>query len=157
MLRRWFYPDPATFRRTLIGIALTVVALGVGAGLTVLIEPDDPTVFYWLLAAIGIGAYIRARTALWATYVGLVVPLELIVIAQYLYLGGAEWERRNLEHWQGDESPLFKLTGQLMELAIFGVFFALLSLVGVLIGNEIADWWRSRHRPRGAATSDWMA
>jgi hypothetical protein len=157
VLRRWFFPDPATFRRTLIGIALTLAALGVGVGLTVLIEPDDPTTLYWLIAALGIGVYIRARTAVWASYVGLVIPIELFTVAQYLYLGGAEWERRNIEHWQGNVSPLFKLTGQLIELPMFGILFALLAGIGALVAYRIERDWivqqREKKRRRGGRDS----
>jgi hypothetical protein len=155
--RDWFYPDRATMRRTLIGALAAAASLPVGFGLVALTGiRDDFAVLVWLTAMIGAGIYIRARTTVWAVYLGIVVPMILFEVGAFLILGSSEWEERNIEHWPGDESATSKLLGQVVEYLIFGVFFALLAGAGGLIGRSIHRWrwkraWQHRQHPDGGA------
>lgn len=153
LLRRWFCPNRPTCRRTVIGLALTVVVLAVGLAIMQVIEPDDPVGLSWIVAFFVIGLYMRSWRALWVAFVGGVIPMALVEIGQYLYLGAAEWEQRNLEHWPGDASPLSKLSGQLLEFVVFGIMFALVAGLGALIGYGLQDWWRGRRRSGGPTQS----
>ncbi len=135
----------------LVGLTLIVVVVAVGLGMMQVIEPDDPIGLSWIVAVFVIGIYIRAWRALWMTFVGIVIPMVLVEVGQYLYLGAAEWEQRNLEHWTGNASPLSKLFGQLMEFAVFGIIFAFVAGLGALIGCGLHDWWRGQRSSSGPA------
>jgi hypothetical protein len=155
--RDWFYPDRATMWRTLIGALAAAASLPIAFGLLVLTDlPDGFGVLIWQLAVFGAGIYIRARTAVWAVYLAIVVPMSLFEVGAFLILGSAEWEARNIEHWSGDESATGKLLGQVIEYLVFGVFFALLAGAGGFIGRAIHRWrwrraWQRRQHPGGGA------
>lgn len=147
LLRRWFGPGRSTRQRTFVGLALTVVAVAAGFRIVPLFEQAVLAGVFWTVAFVAIGVYIRGRRVLWVAFVGVVTPLVLVEVAQYLYLGAAEWEQRNIEHWSGTESALSKLSGQLIEYALFGIIFALVAGFGALVGRGLQGWWDGRDRP----------
>jgi hypothetical protein len=94
---------------------------------------------------VGFGAFVRAWIAVPAAYLGFVLVNWIAETAAFLYLGAAEWEARNREHWAGDEPAAEKLLGQLLEYLVFAVFIVPFVALGVAIAR---GGWRAFREPR---------
>jgi hypothetical protein len=153
--RRWLRAERTPLRRALIA---GPPAAGLLALAVIIIEATDAR-GEWVLPigvvlAISYGWFVRSWVAVPGFYAWIVALAWIAEIATFLYLGGAEWEARNIEHWQGTEmSAVEKLMGQLFEFAIFPILTVPFTWLGVVIErilHPVHGFKGQEHEPLGA-------
>ena len=132
-------PAPrAPSRRAGVGALL----MAGGTGLVIVLSAiwgfmDWPTLIL-IAMALGVGFYVHTWLALPAVYIGLVGMAVLLDVGLFLIMGSDWWEQQNAAHYPGNDPAYAKLLGDLLEYAVFGVFFALLAGVGVLAQRAVS-------------------
>jgi hypothetical protein len=126
---------------------IAVVGLALSMVLSWLTGPSAITSLLPIVTMIVAGIWARTWLVLPAAYLAVVLVAILLDLGSALIMGTDWWEEQNIEHWPGDASVASKMLGQFFEYLVFGVFFALLSGVGVLIARGVtrllAGW---RHK-----------
>ncbi|HUZ03443.1 MAG TPA: hypothetical protein VMU89_24120 [Thermomicrobiaceae bacterium] len=130
-------------RRFLLG------ALIVAAGMAL----DSALSYIWgiqlqalipVATAIAAGLYVGGWLAIPAAYVGFVGGYILIEGGLFVIMGSSWWAQQHAADSSGPDPAYLKLLGVIAEAAAFSVFFALLSVVGVLARRALG-----RLAPRG--------
>jgi hypothetical protein len=135
---RWVAKESTRRRRSLVSAIVVAAALLVWAALVAWAGTDGPLVL--LAAAVvifGAGVFARSWLALLTGYAAAVLMFWVVEIGTFLWIGAAEWEERNADHWQGDTPVAEKLIGQLIEYAFFGLFLIPIIALGVALGRAI--------------------
>jgi hypothetical protein len=134
-LNNWWGPASTPKQRAIVGALAMVVATATMITLNAFAGVDDwAMIIPFVVVAIAVGLYVRQWMAVPAAYAGWVGTLIVSEVALYLIMGASWWEERNAEHWLGTETAFVKLMGQLMEIAVLGLFIAVLAGLGALVG-----------------------
>lgn len=135
---RWGGPESTGRRRSLIATVVVVAALLIWVALVELANADPlQTLLAAAVVIVGAGVFARSWLTLATAYAATVLMFWAIEVGIFLWTGGAEWEARNVEHWQGNEPAVEKLIGQLVEYAFFGLFVIPVIAIGVALGRTI--------------------
>jgi lysylphosphatidylglycerol synthetase-like protein (DUF2156 family) len=135
---QWVGKESTGRRRSLIATLAVVVALLCWVALVEWANTDELlTVLAAVVVIIGAGVFARSWLVLATAYAAAVLMFWAVEIGTFLWIGGAEWESRNAEHWQGNEPAAQKLIGQLIEYAFFGLFLIPIIALGVALGRTI--------------------
>jgi len=135
---RWVGKESTGRRHSLVSAIAVVAALLTWAALVEWAGADGLLVlFAAALVIFGAGVFARSWLALLTGYAAAVLMFWAVEIGTFLWIGAAEWEERNADHWQGDTPAVEKLIGQLIEYAFFGLFLIPIIALGVALGRTI--------------------
>lgn len=136
--------------RAAVGALIIAAGMGLTTALSYVAGASDWPALIVFAAAIGAGLYVGNWWAVPTAFVGVLGLGILLEAGSFVIMGSSWWEQQNAEHWPGDAPAYAKLLGQLLEYAVFGVFFALLAGAGVVIRRGLGRLVMRKQPPVGA-------